>query len=281
MRIYWMLASVMSLWLLMSGSGQAAEVAIYARSNTQFDQRNEYPVKLLEMALRNSGADITLESSKEIIPQGRAMNLVLHNEGVHVLWAMTSEEREIELLPIKVPIYKGLIGWRLCIVHPDNADRLAGITSLAELRGVVFVQGHDWPDLEILRSNQLMVESVSNYQAMFKMIGARHVDAFPRAVIEIWPEVEAHDNLQVDSHLLIRYPAAVYYFVNRQNKPLHDAISAGLNTSIANGDFERLFNAFYSDAINRAQLEHRKIIDLKNPLLPTDTPIDNLSLWYR
>ncbi len=282
MKFQQLLLGMVVAWLLSPDCAQATDVAVYAQSNTQFDRRNEYPVKLLELALKNSGFDIALVSSQEIIPQGRAMKLILHNEGVDVVWAMTSREREMELLPIRVPIYKGLIGWRLNLIHPDNRGRFSGITWLEQLpRDVRFVQGHDWPDLDILRFNRLSVESVANYLPMFKMIAAKHVDAFPRAIIEIWPELEVHDGIQVEPYLILQYPAAVYYFVNRTNKRLHDAIATGLEVSIANGDFDRLFNVFYMKAIERAQLDKRHIIELENPLLPAETPLDDERLWYR
>ncbi|ABC28143.1 conserved hypothetical protein [Hahella chejuensis KCTC 2396] len=267
-------------WLLTPNWLLAQEIAIYARSHTQFDERNEYPVRLLELALKSSDADIKLQSSEEIILQGRAINLIRNNQGVHVLWAMTSNERERELSPIRIPIYKGLIGWRICIIHPNNVRRFSNISSIKELRGVTFVQGHDWPDLEIFLHNGLIVESNANYHSMFKMVEMERVDAFPRALIEIWPELQTYSNLRAEPRLLIRYPAAVYYFVSRKNPGLYRAIKEGLEEMMENGDFTSLFNEFYMGAIAQARLQERTIIDLQNPLLPADTPLNNPRLWY-
>ncbi|WP_431686725.1 substrate-binding periplasmic protein [Hahella sp. NBU794] len=268
------------LWMLTQNWSSAQEIAIYARSHTQFDERNEYPVQLLELALQTSGADIKLKSSQDIILQGRAINLIRNNQGVHVLWAMTSKERETELSPIRIPIYKGLIGWRLCIVHPNNIKKFSRIRSLDDLRAITFVQGHDWPDLDIFQHNGLQVESNANYHSMFKMIEMERVDAFPRALIEIWPELETYSSLRAEPHLLIRYPAAVYYFVSRSNPNLYRAIKDGLEKMMTNGEFTRLFNEFYLQAIERARLQERTVIDLENPLLPANTPLNNPRLWY-
>ncbi|MGI0117511.1 substrate-binding periplasmic protein [Zooshikella sp. RANM57] len=275
------LISMLILWLLIPGHTLAVDIAIYAQLNLKTDPRNEYPVQLLELALKNSGEPIALEASVENLHQGQAMRMIQNNNGVDVVWTMTSQLREKILLPIKIPIYKGLIGWRLCIIHPQNKSIFASVKSLSGLSDVTFVQGHDWPDTNIFKFNRLSVTSVSNYQAMFDMVLFRRVDAFPRAVIEIWPELESHKDLQVDSHLLIRYPAAVYYFVNRKNQKLYNAIMIGLNKAIINGDFNRLFNNFYLNAIQRAKLNKRRVINLINPLLPKNTPLDKQQLWYR
>ncbi|MBU2713012.1 hypothetical protein [Zooshikella harenae] len=274
------LISMFILWFLMPGNGLAANIAVYAQLSLKADPRNEYPVQLLELALKNSGALIALKASVENLHQGQAMRMIQNNNGVDVVWTMTSREREKILLPIKIPIYKGLIGWRLCIIHPQNKSLFASVKSILGLTDATFVQGHDWPDTNIFKFNQLSVTSTSNYQAMFDMVLFHRVDAFPRSVIEIWPELESHKDLQVDAHLLIRYPAAVYYFVNRKNKKLYNAILVGLNKSIVNGELDRLFNDFYLEAIKRANLTKRRVINLINPLLPENTPLDKKQLWY-
>ena len=52
----------------------------------------------------------------------------------------------------------------------------------------------------------------------------------PLSVAEIWNEIAFRPqyNLAVEKHLLLRYPATVYYFVNANNKELAADIERGL-----------------------------------------------------
>lgn len=74
---------------------------------------------------------------------------------IDVLWSMTTQEREAQLLPIRIPIDKGLLGWRIPLLRANRANLLAGATTLAGLHLWSAGQGHDWPDAEILKSNGL------------------------------------------------------------------------------------------------------------------------------
>ena len=53
----------------------------------------------------------------------------------------------------------------------------------------------------------------------------------------------------------------------------------GLEQALADGSFDRLFFAHYGDALQRARLSERQLIELDNPLLPPDTPLQRAELW--
>ena len=72
---------------------------------------------------------------------------------VNVAWSMTSIERESDLLPVRIPIYKGLYGLRLLLTTKDKLIKFANISDVAELSELDFIQGHDWPDTTVLTDN--------------------------------------------------------------------------------------------------------------------------------
>ena len=195
---------------------------------------------------------------------------------------MTSKEREAHLLPVRIPIYKGLIGWRIGLVREVDAERFASVRTLADLRALTLGQGHDWPDTEILRGNGLSVYGVDDYESLFRMLRQGRFDYFPRSVLEIWQERDRHagQGLVVEPHLLLRYPAVAYYFVNRRNTALARVIERGLERALADGSFDQLFLKFYGPSLEAARLDQRTIIDLSNPLLPSDTPLSRDAFWY-
>ena len=259
------------------------DVIRYPHAESDSDSRQDYPLQLLKLALAKAGGNHTLAPSKVRMQQGRATRELEDGQDIDVMWTMTSKEREAHLLPIRIPIYKGLIGWRIGLVRKVDAERFASVRNLADLRAITLGQGHDWPDTDILRSNGLNVYGVDDYESLFRMLQQGRFDYFPRSVLEIWQERDRHagQGLVVEPHLLLRYPAVAYYFVNRRNTGLARLIERGLERALADGSFDRLFLKFYGPLLEAAHIDERTAIDLTNPLLPADTPLNRDAFWYR
>jgi hypothetical protein len=48
----------------------------------------------------------------------------------------------------------------------------------------------------------------------------------------------------------------------------------------ADGSFDAIFHKYNDEWIAAADLRHRVVIRLNNPLLPPQTPLDDPSLWF-
>lgn len=247
------------------------------------DLANNYPAVLLDLALAAAGLPAVLEPTQELIPQNRALQELGGRSGrLDVVWTMTSVEREQQARPVRVPLFKGLFGWRLLLATPEVAERMSRVRTLGDLRAFSMVQGLEWPDTGILQANGLNVVVSPSYDAMFKQLRLGRADGFPRSVEEVWWELERYgQGLTVVPDLCLHYPAAVYYFVAPGDGELAAAIELGLQRLRANGAFDRLFLKHHGGDIARAQLGSRRVIELHNPLLPKQTPVDRPELWYR
>ena len=254
----------------------------YPREEMPGDQRNTYPLQLLSLALAHEHAKVTLTPSPDPMPQSRGLRQLAERK-IDVLWTMTSHARERDFLPIRIPIHKGLIGWRLLLIRADQQSRFAPIDTADGPKALRAGQGHDWPDTTILQANDFLLTSATNYHSLFKMLHAGRIDYFPRSVVEIWEELEAHEylGLAVESHLVIVYPTAFYFFVHKDNVPLATTIENGLEAAIKNGQFDELFHQHHLPALQRAQLASRRIIRLPNPELPEKTPLHRKALWFQ
>jgi len=241
-----------------------------------------YAAVLLDKALAAAGRPATLAPTADLIPQNRALQELGRGSRVDVVWTMTSIEREHLARPIRVPLFKGLYGWRLLLAAPERAAQLGEVRTVDELRRFSMVQGLEWPDTGILQINGLKVVISPSYDAMFKQLRLGRADAFPRSVEEIWWELERHgQGLTVVPNICLHYPAAVYYFVAPDETELAALIESGLHRLRASGAFERLFMKFHGEDLARARLGRRRIIELRNPLVPAQTPLDKPELWYR
>lgn len=257
------------------------QVIIYPKPMRDFTEENWYPLQLLTLALNESQVAHKLQPSDDVLVQSRALKLLEENQSITLAWSMTSAEREDNLLPVRIPIYKGLYGWRLLLVMPDSPLLQQPVSSVTELKKYVLVQGHDWPDNVLLRSNGLRLDTATHIELLFSMLQKGRADAFPRSVLEIWSEMDARPNqFSVAPGVALYYPTAVYFFFNKQNAALAKLVEQGLNRAIANGKFDQLFYQHHSDAIARSALSQRTILRLHNAALPESTPVERKELWF-
>lgn len=266
-----------------------SEQIVYPRPESSLDKRHEYPLTLLQLALSKIEANYTLKPSEKALPQARALLHLSGQDEMDVVWTMTSKSREQEFLPIRIPIYKGLIGWRVALIQKLRREKLAELenmgakTSEAFIRNFTILQGSDWPDREILETAGFSVRHTYYYEKLFEMLGRSRGDLYLRSVVEVWPELVQHRHygLDLDPYVLFRYPTAFYFFVHKDNVTLAKIIRAGLVKSIEDGSFDKTLIHYLGDDLKNIGLASRFIIDLENPLLPEKTPLNEPSLWFQ
>ena len=244
---------------------------------------DEYPIQLLSLALDQTGVNYQLKPSEKQLSKGKALDRLQDNREINIVWGMTNEQREKDFLPIRIPIFKGLSGWRLLLIRQDMAERFAYIQQLEHLVKLSPLQGRDWPDTKILQANGFDVVTERTHKALMRMLSKAQGDFFPRSIIEVWEELAKSDlenQIQIQPTLGVRYPTAIYFFVNKKSVPLANLIEKGLEKAIKNGTFEALFIENYADYIDKTQIEQRTFYALKNPFLPEKTPVDRKELWF-
>ena len=259
----------------------ADTVVTYPRPETSPDERSRYTQRLLELVLYRANQAYRVQLHPVRMQQGRAIVRLQNSEGIDVISTMTSVERENKMLPIRIPIDKGLIGWRLLLINKANQSKFKSILTLEDLKKLTAGQGNDWPDTAILRASGLNMYGTSNYASLFHMLESERIDYFPRAVNEIWTEVDLRPKrLMVAPGIVLRYPTAIYFFVRKGNTRLAADIRDGLEKMIADGSFEKLFQQYYGDMIRRSSLKGRRVFELKNPVMPTGMPLERKNLWF-
>jgi len=267
---------------VLTASCALADVLLFPRPESLDDERGDYAFQLLQLALVKAGSAEQVAMTPHYMQQNRSIIEVANATGkVHVVATMTSIEREQQLLPIRIPISKGLIGWRLLLVRQADRELYRNVRALADLAPHKVAQGHDWPDLAILRANGADPTPVSSYNGLFSMLKAGRIDYLPRSVQEIWPEAARHSELAVESHLVLRYPTADYFFVHRAHTRLAQQIRQGLETAMADGSMDQLFYRHFGARLRQAALDKRRVIELVNPLLPPETPLARKELWFQ
>lgn len=249
-------------------------------------ETNRYCIGLLKRAIAHSGASYQFEDFYAFSEtQMREIDFV--NSGkVSVMWTGTSEKLEEELLPIRIPVFRGFLGHRIFVIAEGTQQRFDNVRSLDDLRAFTLGQGTGWSDTPILEANNLNVVKTPKYNSLFQMVDAGRFDAFPRGVLEIWGEmvVQGEGNglkIEVEDNIMLVYKMPMYFFVAKENTKLAKDIETGLLKMLDNGEFNEYFfnDPMIKAAMENGNLAKRRIFHLQNPSLPAATPLDNKILW--
>lgn len=251
---------------------------------TGLEEPADYFSTLLLMALNASKADneiIDIQFSERDYAQARWIHLVQNDHRNLVIWTMTDKEREQQMRPVRVPLFKGLFGFRVLLIRKGEQARFDAVRSLTELRGLLAGQGTHWPDTDIMRHNGLRVTTAETTESLYRMILARRFDYFPRGISEAWFELEQRheEQLQVEQHILLYYPTEIYFFVNKDNEALARRIETGMEQLIDNGKFDEFFYRHPRVSSGLGKLANRKLIIMENPQLPAETPVNHPRYW--
>jgi hypothetical protein len=220
----------------------------------------------------------------EDITQGRS--LILLEEGyVDILWSGTNGERELRYLPVRIPLFRGLLGYRVLLINKEDKEKFLQIKTPSELKKLSACQGTHWPDSDILEANGYLVTRVVHFNAMFKMLAKKRCDYFPRAIFEGYAEQKAVmqylPSVTLIDELILHYNFPVYYFVEKNNTALAERLEKGLMTALADGSFMDLMRTHKvsKHLFPLAQWKDKRYFELSNDVLGSKLSLKNKIFW--
>ncbi len=283
-------------WLFSTSAVAAAAtptVFIYPRSESAVDSQVVYDYELLRAALE---ATVGTHGPYELRPSGPAMNqartadeIAAGSPLVNVFARSTTIEHEQRLLPVRIPIDKGLLSYRVFLIRADMQAKFSAVNSLDDLRAYSVGSYATWADTRILREAGFKVVTGDSYEGLFRMLVARRFDFFSRSADEALREFDERRELlpemRVEEHLLLHFPSTRFFFVQRSDEgaKLAARIEAGLNRMIRDGSFDALFLKYKGPLIERAHLKTRKAFAIDNPVLSPETQATRRlrpELWF-
>lgn len=243
---------------------------VYPNMNAKGQDNLGY--KMLELALAKSGRPYALIQHPAPANNERARTLLRQGE-VHVADFGSGAEHEKAFRAVYFPIDRGLLGYRISLVHHSLEAAFAKVQSLNQLRAYQAGQGLGWSGISVLRSAGIPVVTVPTLESLFPMLEARRFDFLPLGLSEVYGLSEQYGDFApsavVDAHMLLVFRMARLFFVRHDSAELHAAILLGLKRAFADGSFQKLLYADPSirRALLRAKLSQRNTITLDNPLL--------------
>lgn len=286
------LVMIGAVWMVLSwGVAQAADSTIdIVRLNpghSEFDKRTLYTRALLERVMATTEAAFgayRFEVNSLHASRNRALQM-LEEGTISVYEAPTNPSWEAYALPVRIPILKGILGYKVFLIRSWDADTFKSITSMAQLQRIPMGQGAQWSSTAVFEANAFRVDKVSDYESLFTMLAVGRFDYFPRSLHEILPEYENRKdqllNLAVEQHLALYMPLPVYFFVSPDQSDLQTRLRAGMDQMLADGSFDQLFFDYHQQDLVDLQLDQRRIFTMDNPFLTPETPLDDQRLWYQ
>lgn len=254
------------------------------RVNNFSDPNAGYAINMLRLALRYIDKPYRIEISTNDMTQARVNEEVRIGGNLDLAWTSSDAKMEATVLPIRIPLFKGLLGYRILIINKHDQAKFDRVETLEDLKQLTFGQGRTWADTNILEANGFTVIKTNKYPSLFYMVEGGRFDAFPRGVHEPFGELAQRPELElaVEKNLMVAYKMPFYLFVSKNNPELAKDIETGFNRAIADGSFDEAFmNApEVKDVIEKANMKNRKVFYIDNPTLSEETPLDRAELWF-
>ncbi|MDE1463793.1 hypothetical protein [Spartinivicinus poritis] len=240
---------------------------------------------VLELALEKSGQDYLLKLHGPSVNQRSAKKFV--ERGIlSVFDAGYQAELEQRFEPIYLPIDRGILGWRLLIIHQQNIDKFAAVKNLADLTQYIAGQGVGWGDIAILENAGIKVIKANRVSQLINKVEKQRFDMFPLGANEVYgflDKYSSNDNsLVVDKNLVLVYPFGRFFYVRKGNTTLANTIKLGMETALVDGSLQALLenHQHFKDAFSKANLKQRKHIDIKTPNLTEKFKNIDPKWWY-
>jgi hypothetical protein len=214
----------------------------------------------------------------------RLLQEMLKGELVNLSGQVTSREWEQKLIPIRIPLDKGISCYRISLIDSRNQDLFSAVRTLDQLKGMALGSGRQWSLTASYKQAGLHVVEGTTSAGLHGMLAAGRFQYFPRAIDEAVHEqaayVGAFPSLSVESSFALYVPSPRYFFLGGGERRLAQRLEYGMQMLIADGRFDQIFHEFYDGLIDKVGLRKRRVFKLDNPLLSPQTPLANKAYWY-
>lgn len=248
----------------------------------QDNDKDRLVIKLLTLALSKVDIKPRFEENPELVSEARLEQETQSNK-IQLIWAGMSPEREETLYPIRVPIFKGILGHRIFVIRNDAQHKFNHIRTLSDLQQLKAGAGTFWGDTQILKNADLPTVTTVKGVNLWDMLDGSRFDYFPLAIHEPWGEMRARTDLEltVEKNVMLVYPFAMYFYVSRENTKLHRLIKEGMQLAIQDGSYDEfLFNdPIFKAALIDADVSKRTVVRIGNPFMHPETPVDIPEYW--
>lgn len=243
--------------------------------------------------LLTAALDITSENfgPYEIVIHAHGMGNERHQkemikgELINTRAGVTTPKREASYIPIKIPIRKGLLNYRLLVANTSELQKFSHIKTFEQLKELKVGLIDRWIISDIFEHHNFEVLRIADYDSFYRMLKAKRYDYTVRGVNEIYAELETKQpegaDFSVVPNIGVYINSPTYFFVSKRHPRLAQRIEIGLEKIIKNGQFDEIFYKWHQTSIDKSDINNRIFITVENSTLPDSTPTGRAELWFR
>lgn len=217
------------------------------------------------------------------VSRGRKLAALIEGELIEYSAMATSPKWEENLITIRIPLRKGLQGYRLFFIRQRDQETLKKINSIQDFKKLPTGSGTQWSTRLPMEQVGFVVINGDSKENLFKMLEVGRFTTFGRGIDEIFFEHEQIRNefpdVVIDTHIALYIPKPTYIFVSPKRPDLAKRFEDGLRKMMQDGSFDEIFYKYFADDLKKAGLHKRKIFQIPNPALTPDTPLETPEYW--
>jgi len=279
---------LLQILVCFSSNIYATETVLINNSSSIQDSRYTYPKNLLQRILDVTETEFqttVVEATTNVMTRPRALRELKRGLNIHVMAEAPKPEWNTHLLSVRIPIRKGIQGYRLFLIKKRDQAHLNTISSFDAFKKLPTGSGKDWSTTRVLEGNQFNVIKGNNYDGLFSMLMLDRFTTFGRGINEAFDELEQHQQkhpeLAIDEKFLLFIPLPTYFFVSPKKPALRDRIEKGLKQLIDTGEFNAIFHKEFGELIHKANLANRTTFRISNPNLTKNDPVGHEAYWFK
>ncbi|MGJ8678713.1 hypothetical protein [Paraglaciecola sp.] len=259
--------------------GKSSEPTVFSYQGSQFeaDRSHNYTIDVLKLALDKTKAeygDYKLELKGHGLNVARVVKLVEtgYYKNFFFKHSITTEISK-KVHTIHFPIDRGIIGYRIALIHPSNLNKFCNLTEESAVNNISIVQGIGWTDSDILQANNYRVYPLTNpdHDKVFGLIKKGRVDAYFRGVTEEKDEyfvaAQKKFGLVYEPCISFAYELPRFFITHINNHVNAKRVELGLKRAYKDGSFIKLWEKHHLHNLIANKLVDRKILWLENPLI--------------
>ncbi len=237
------------------------------------DASHDYFIGLLRLAFIETSQEYGFAVLKTVPYPGqeRMLKLLAIGEFYDVVWAGSSNSRELNLHKAPFPLFRGELGWRGMIIRQQDKKKFSSFITIKDLSNSIACQGLHWPDADVLEHAGLPVARVGYFDAILHMVALKRCDYLPLSIFEGQAELSvvqnSFPNLIFYQDLIIQYPLTMHFFVKGNNIRLAKRLNIGLQRLYDSGAYDDYMqnHQLTQYAFPLTKFKSSSVIKLTNP----------------
>lgn len=273
---------------LYSTSCLAIDTIKVSSTQQKIDKRAAYKNEVLHRAMeatRDEYGPYIFVQENIRMNRDRALSAIRKGTPNNVYIAPSLKEWDEKTIAIKLPIRLGLLSYRLLLVHKNDLEQFAKITTLEQLKKMKAGMRSGWITTSIFKELNFNLTESQNFDGLFFLLDSHNFQYIPRSIYEIFDELHSRgpllDNVVIEPTLALHIPTATYIYVSPNEKRLARRIEEGVKKLFETGKLQAILHRYYDAEIEQANIKNRRIIAIDNPYYNEVDRKNDAKYWYK